>query len=175
MNAVAPDDTAVPVGDVTGAHALRGLLRVRAYQPDSPNLAPGRTLLVEHHGTWREARVTSASAHGRVVLLGLDGVGDRTAAEALRGARLLVRHADLPPTEPDEFYDFEVQGWVVETVDGRTLGTVAQTIDNGLHGVWSVRDDADHEVLIPVIDDVVRLIDRHGRRIVVDPLPGLLD
>jgi 16S rRNA processing protein RimM len=117
----------------------------------------------------------SAARHGRAgVRVAFDGVGDRTAAEALVGARVLVRRADLPAPEPGEFYHHEVVGFAVVTTDGRALGTVAETIVTGLNDVWVVRDGP-HEHLIPVIADVVGTIDRDARRITIDPMPGLLD
>src|SRR2546430_3966572 len=88
----------VAVGEIAGAHALRGWLRVRAYQPPAPSLVPGRRVLIEHAGACRELEVVSATPHGRgLVLLTLAGVDDRRAPEALVGARALGRPPDLPP------------------------------------------------------------------------------
>jgi 16S rRNA processing protein RimM len=47
-------------------------------------------------------------------------------------------------------------------------------MSTGLNDVWVVQGGA-REYLIPVIDDVVREIDRPGRRIVIAPMPGLLE
>src|SRR5437899_2003825 len=119
--------------------------------------------------------VRSAAPHGRgLVLLALAGVDDRRAAEALAGARVLVRAADLPPPAADEFYYHEVVGFRVETTGGESLGAVAETFTTGLNDVWVVRDSG-RELLIPVIADVVRAISRATRRIVIEPLPGLLE
>ena len=171
----APDADAVAVGEVIGAHALRGWLRVKPYQAPAPSLAPGRHVLLERDGAWREATITHAGAHGHgLVLLGLDGVADRDAAEALRGTTVLVRAADLPALDEDEYYHHELVGFAVETVDGRDVGIVAGVMSNGLHDVLEVRA-GDREHLIPVVSDVVCAIDRAGRRVRIDPLPGLLD
>jgi len=173
--AVTPDPTAVAVGEIVGAHALRGLLRVRPYQPSTPAFVAGRRVLLERDGAWEELTVTHAGAHGRgMLLLGLDGVADRTAAEALRGTRLLVRRADLPALDDDEYYHHEVLGFTVETVDGAVVGTIAGVMANGIHDVWEVRAGT-REHLIPVVADVVRVIDHDARRVRIDPLPGLLD
>ena len=170
-----PDPDAVAVGEVIGAHALRGWLRVKPYQPSAPSLTPGRRVFLERDGAWRAATVRHAGAHGRgLLLLGLDDVADRAAAEALRGATLLVRRADLPAIDEDEYYHHEVVGFAVETVDGHEVGVIAGVVSNGLHDVWEVRA-GDREYLIPVVTDVVRAIDRAGRRVRIDPLPGLLD
>jgi 16S rRNA processing protein RimM len=165
----------VAVGEIVGAHALRGWLRLRAYQPPVPSLAAGNRVLLEQDGVRREVQVTSAAPHARtIVLLGLEGVTDRTAAEALVGARVLVHRTDLPPVAEDEFYYHEVVGFTVATTDGVELGAIAETFATGLNDVWIVRG-AGREYLIPVIADVVRSLDRHRQRVVIEPLPGLLD
>jgi 16S rRNA processing protein RimM len=168
-------DGVVAVGEIVAAHALRGLLRVRAYQPPAPSLAPGRQVVLEHGDTRRRVTVVSAAPHARgLVLVALDGVTDRDAAEALVGARLLVRADELPPPAADEFYYHEVVGFRVETTDGRCLGTVDATFSTGVNDVLVVRD-GEREHLIPVIADVVRAIERGPRRIVIEPMPGLLE
>src|SRR5207244_1555542 len=87
----------VAVAAVVGAHSLAGILRVRAYQPPAPSLRAGSRILIEREGARTEARVRSAAPHGRgLLLVALEGITDRTAAEGLIGARLLVPMADLP-------------------------------------------------------------------------------
>src|SRR6185503_16946375 len=98
----------VAVGVVAGAHALRGMLRVRPYHLPAPSLAPGKTVLLERDGVATETRIVSAAPHGRaLVLLAVETVTDRTAAEALAGARILVPKIELPPPAEDEFYYHE--------------------------------------------------------------------
>lgn len=165
----------VAVADVVAAHGLRGLVRVRPYQPPAPSLAPGRTVLLERAGERRDARITRVAPHGRQrLLVGLDGVADRTAAEALAGARILVRTEDLPAPDAGEFYYHEVLDFAVVTTAGEPLGRIAATFSTGLHDVWVVREEG-REALLPVVADVVRTIDRAARRVIVHPLPGLLD
>lgn len=172
---VAADPGAVAIGTVQNAHALRGAIRLRPYQPPAPSLTAGLEVFLERDGAWRAVRITSAAPQPNgTLLLQLDGVADRDAAEALRGARILVRADDLPPAEDDEFYWHEVVGFRVETTDGEILGTVRETSSNGLHDVWAV-DAGGREVLVPVVADVVETIDRDGRRIVIRPLAGMLD
>src|SRR5438093_11226740 len=106
--APSPTGAVVAVGEIVGAHALRGWLRLRAYQPPAPSLVPGRRVWIAQAGACRELEVRSAAPHGRgLVLLALAGVDDRGAAEALVGARALGRTTHLPPPAADEFYCHE--------------------------------------------------------------------
>ena len=169
------DGPLVAIGEIAGAHALRGLLRLRPYQPPTPSLAPGRTVFLEGPGGRRALRVVSSAPHGRgLVLLGLEGIHDRTAAEALVRARVLVQAEALHPAGDDEFYWHEIVGFLVELSDGTPLGEIVDVFNTGTSDVWTVHGGG-REYLIPVIADVVRVLDRPGRRAVIEPLPGLLD
>jgi 16S rRNA processing protein RimM len=169
------DDALIAIGRIVGAHALRGILRLRPYQPPTPSLAPDRTVYLEDREGRRPFRVVSAAPHGRgLVLLELDGVTDRNAAEALVRTTLLVPREALPPADDDEFYWHEIVGFRAETTDGTPLGEIVDVFHTGTNDVWTVHGGG-REYLIPVIQDVVREIDRAGRRVVIHPMPGLLD
>ena len=168
------ESTRVVLGEVAGAHGIRGLLRVHAYNPDSEQLEVDGTVTLEHGSAGGRYRIESVTRHGRGLLVALEGVTDRTGAERLHGARLLVDRAALPVLATGEFYHHEVVGAEVVAEDGRSVGTVTRTMSTGLNDVWIVRN-ATREHLIPVIADVVVDIDLEARRIVIRDVPGLLD
>jgi 16S rRNA processing protein RimM len=66
-----------------------------------------------------------------------------------------------------------VVGLRVETTEGRPLGTIDEIFFNGANDVWVVKGGSG-EVLIPVIEDVVRKIDLEGGRVIIEAIPGLL-
>jgi len=162
-------------GRIVGAHGLHGALRVRAENPESPNLDIIKRLFVDRDGTMIEHRVESFAQAGRGALkVTLEGIQSVEQAQALRGLDLYRARDDLPAPAPNEFYYFQVLGLRVETIEGRALGRIEEVFFNGAHDVWVVKDGSS-EVLIPVIEDVVRQIDLDGGRAVVDAIPGLLD
>ena len=77
---VEPDATAVAVGELGSPHGLRGELRLWPYQPGAPSLTRDRRVLLERDGGWLEATIGAVAAHGRGMLVTLDGVRDRNAA-----------------------------------------------------------------------------------------------
>jgi 16S rRNA processing protein RimM len=161
-------------GRIIGAHGLRGAVRVRLDNPQSAVQALER-VFVDQNGTPVEYRVRSASRAGHGSLkMELGGVDYIEQAQALRGAELYIAVDDLPPIAENEFYYFQVVGLRVETTDGRLLGKIDEVFFNGSNDVWIVRSDC-REVLVPVIDDVVRQIDLEGGRAVIEAIPGLLD
>jgi len=110
---------------------------------------------------WR-AIVRSAGTDDRPILR-LQGVDDRSGAEALRGQDLYVARAAAPALEPGEYWAEDLRGCRVVTADGHELGTV-----EGMRALPSCEVLEVGELLVPMVGDAVRLIDIAQRRIVVD-------
>jgi 16S rRNA processing protein RimM len=163
----------IAFGRIVGVHGLRGALRVR---PDNPESNPQllERLFVDREGTPVEHRVRSSARAGRGSLkLELEGIETIEQAQALRGVDLYLAIDDLPPAADKEFYYYQVVGLRVETTEGRPLGTIDEIFFNGANDVWVVKGGSG-EVLIPVIEDVVRKIDLEGGRVIIEAIPGLL-
>jgi 16S rRNA processing protein RimM len=104
----------------------------------------------------------------------LAGIADANAAEALKGGIVMVSRASLPPIKPSEFYYFQAIGCEVLLTDHTRLGTIAEVFSNGANDVLVVRGKR-REVLVPVIEDIVKSIDLDSRRVVIESVPGLID
>ncbi len=167
------------VGRVVKPHGIRGELMVDV-STDSAELrfAVGAVLFVTSRdgSVSRTLTVTAARPHSGRLLVYFEGVADRDAAEALRGAVLSANPADLPPIDdPDEFYDHQLEGLDAVTVAGATIGTVRE-IMHGAGGELLVVDRTDGgQALVPFVREIVPEVDLAGRRVLVDPPPGLLD
>ncbi len=110
---------------------------------------------------------------GRLVLK-LAGYDTVEMAQTLVGCDFAVTEAERFPLPEDQFYDWELQGCVVETIAGRRLGKVGSVMRTG--GVPLLRVERDHgESLIPLAESIVRKIDREHKRILIDPPDGLLE
>ena len=163
------------VGRISGAHGLKGALRFRPDNPHSDTLEQVKRVFLERDGASREFRLTAITPlNATTQRITLEGIADINAAESLKGAVVMVATEDVPAAKPGEFYYYEAIGCEVFLTDGSRLGAIEEIFSNGAHDVWVVRD-AEREVLVPVIEDVVKTMDLPARRVTIDPIPGLLD
>jgi 16S rRNA processing protein RimM len=105
----------------------------------------------------RSARVERRAGTDERPILRLSGVGDRNAAEALRGESILVDGGELAE---DEFLTADLVGCEVPG-----LGTVRRVIAAPSCDLLEVGDDA---ILVPLISDAVKRVDTEARLIEVD-------
>jgi 16S rRNA processing protein RimM len=164
----------IPLGHVVNAHATRGEVRLRPFNPHSTTLRTGSAVVLRRGAAQLARHVRSVRRHKGFVLLVLDGCESRTAAEALIGYEVCVPEADLPAAGPDEIYHYQLLGMTVVTTAGTEVGVVADVLTTGGNDVCVVRADA-REHLIPLVGEVVKQVDRERLRLVIEPLPGLLE
>lgn len=162
------DDLAV--GRVTRPHGIRGEVAVEPLTEVPGRYDSGAVLRLEDG---RTLTVASSRPHRDRLLVRFQEVGDRSAAEALRGQVLLVPISDSPPMDEEgRFWIHEVVGLDVVTEEGRSLGRIREVLRNPANDLW-VAGHAGTEVLVPAVHDVVVAVDREAGRVVVRELPGL--
>jgi 16S rRNA processing protein RimM len=164
----------IEIGRLVKLHGVRGELRMLPYNPDSTLAADLPALLVRTPQGLRELAVAGVRPHKRFLLFRFEGIDGADQAAPLVGSEVCVRAEQLPPLGPDEAYHIDLIGCSVETEDGTRLGEVSDILITGSNDVCVVRD-GEREVLIPLIDDVIVRLDTEGGKIVIRPLPGLLD
>ncbi|EKF24349.1 16S rRNA processing protein RimM [Mycolicibacterium hassiacum DSM 44199] len=168
------------VGRVVKAHGIAGevVVEIRTDDPEA-RFAPGVTLRGKPSrgdGPQREFVIESSRPHSGRLLVRLRGVNDRDAADALRGTLFVIDSADLPPIEdPDEFYDHQLEGLQVVTVDGRPVGAVTEVVHTAAGELLAVRTESDDEVLVPLVSEIVTSVSLEDARIEIDPPEGLLE
>ena len=174
-----PSPATLLVGVVVRPHGLRGELVVDV-RTDSPQerFAPGTVLLraLPDGAVAAPLTVEAARPHSGRLLVRFAEAPDRDVAETLRGSRLLVDRAALPPTgDPDEFHVHHLEGLAVELADGTVVGTVRE-IAHGPGGELLVVARADApDALVPFVREIVPTVDVEAGRVVLTPPEGLLD
>jgi 16S rRNA processing protein RimM len=183
-----PDD-AIEVGRIVDAWGLKGWLKVQPFAADPQALFSCRRWFIlpsEKAGVTRPSvaasaipsllKITQVKDHGEVVVALAQEVPDRTAAEAMRGARVFVARTSFPTAGPDEFYWIDLIGLNVVNREGEKLGTVAGLLDTGPHSVLRVKPEVapvgaseqEAERLIPFVGAYVDEVSLEQRLITVD-------
>lgn len=112
---------------------------------------------------------------GTMVLLKLAGIDDATTAESLRNRAICIPLSQLAELPPDTYYQHDILGLRVVTLDEREVGVVADIIVTGGNDVYVLKAHNGQQILIPAIKEVIKQIDLIRRVIYIDPMKGLLD
>ncbi len=163
----------VCVGVVTGPHGVKGAVRIKSFTGEPEAVAQYGPLDDEAGGRRFALRLVGA-AKG-VLITKFDGIADRNEAETLRGLRLYLPRAALPPPEAEEYYHADLIGLAVALADGSAVGEVCAVYDFGAGDTLEVARPGMPSVMVPFTRAVVPVVDLAAGRLVLDPPAGLLD
>jgi len=162
------------LGVVAAPHGVRGLVRIRSFTEEPMAIGTYGPLSDE---TGRKMyRVEALSAVKGAVLARIEGVADRTAAEALRELRLYVERSALPATAERQWYEADLIGLSAVGRDGRDWGKVLAFHDFGAGLTMEISggEASRSSLMLPFTDEAVPEIDVDGGKVLVDPPAGVL-
>lgn len=154
--------TRITLAAIAGAHGVRGEVRLKLFTESIDALRAHDTVLV--NGTPR--RLLNAGGTAKSPIARLEGVSDRSAAEALRGTLVEVERDALPPLEEGEYYHSDLLGFACVSQDGSAIGTVVAVENFGAGDLLEVEIEGGRKSLIPFKPGVADLA---NGRIILDP------
>jgi len=167
----APTPGRVAVGRINSAWGMKGHVRVTPLTTNPERLKAGSTVLL--HG--RPTRILEVVTPQGYPIIRFQGYPDRSSAEQLPGTIIEIDETDLPPLPEDEYYIDDLVGIEVVTTAGEVVGRLTEVLGTGANDVYVVARPGAKDALIPAISDVVLSVDLPAKRMVIDPIPGLLD
>ncbi len=159
----------VVLGRLADPYGIRGWIRLYPFGDDPLDWAQMPVWWMAREGEpWREVGLKGLKVHGDGLVVALEGVDDRTAAEALKGVLVGAPRNNLPVTDEDEFYWGDLLGLAVVNTAGERLGTVAGLIETGANDVLRVVADDGSERLLPFVAAVVLAVEKEAGLIRVE-------
>ena len=169
---------AIEVGRIADAWGIKGWFKVLSHSADPQALFSSKRwfILPSEKGAKTfsgvlKLSIREAKTHSDTVVATAQDVDDRTAAEALKGARIFVSRSSFPTAEKDEYYWVDLIGLAVVNREGVALGDVRELLSTGAQTVLVMdflQDGKPQERLIPFVAAYVDDVDLVKRVITVD-------
>jgi 16S rRNA processing protein RimM len=169
---------AIEVGRIADAWGVKGWFKVLPHSADPQALFSSKRWYLQPSEKGPRVfsgtvllRVREAKEHSDAVVARADGVEDRSAAEALKGARIFIPRSSFPTAAEDEYYWIDLIGLDVVNREGVHLGKVRELVSTGPQTVLVIEFEEGgkpQERMLPFVSAYVDKVDLPGRRIEVD-------
>jgi len=123
----------------------------------------------------RSLQIEERWFHGNRLVFKFAGFDRIEEAKELVGLHLAVPAAERVELPRGSFYEWELAGCRVETIDGQYIGDAKETMRTGGVEILTVVDSTGREMLIPMVTDICVGIDIENKLIRIDPPEGLLE
>lgn len=154
------------MGRIVGAFGIQGWVKVKVFTEAADGLDGYESWIVRTREGWRAMAVEDFEVHSKGPVAKLAGCGGRDAADALRGAEVAVPREALGEADEGSLYWVDLIGLEVVSVDGESLGKVAELFEAGDTSVLVL--GGSKQIMIPFVAEYVKSVDRDAKRITVD-------
>jgi 16S rRNA processing protein RimM len=163
----------VAVGKVVGVFGSKGSLRV-SILTDFPSRIPRLKSVYLAGGDTKLYQVVAFKRHGRGYNLTVSGVDTREQARALVGSYVSIPEEELEQLPQGTYYGFQVVGSTAVFPDGEKIGEIKDILELPGNDVLVI-DRKGEEVLVPLVEAFVKEIDVKEKRVVIEPVKGLIE
>ena len=159
-------------GKILGAHGVRGVMKVESWC-DTPKIlaAQKRVFLAAKDGSYKEAKVVSASVSTNIVLMNLDGFENREEVQGMKNTVLFLKREDIPLKKGSYLLADIIGLPVIDANNGTKYGTVKDITDSVASRLYVVEASDGKEVLIPDIKQFIKEINVE-EGVFITPIPG---
>lgn len=162
------------IGKIVAPFGIHGEMKVFSLS-DVPNRFAklGTVYLGPEHTQYA---ITGVRPHkGDTLILKLAGVNDPEHVEKLRNYELSIPLSKLAKLPPDSYYQHDIIGLRVFTLDEREVGKITDIMVTGSNDVYVVTPAEGKQILLPAIKEIIKQIDLIRQMMYIEPIGGLLD
>jgi 16S rRNA processing protein RimM len=159
----------IELGRIRRPFGVKGWLHVESFTEPLEALLDYRSWRLRSSGGAHALRVLAEGrAQGRELVVRLEGVEDRQAAQALVGAVIEVARSELPPPGAREYYRADLLGLAVSNREGVDLGVLAHFVEAANGATMVIRHAVSGEYWVPATPEYLWHVDLAAGRIIVD-------
>lgn len=168
-------DNCFYLGYISKAQGFKGGLIAFFDVDDLRNYARLDHLLIELHGVLTPFFIETINLKDKnFVHLKIEGVDSQDAAIELAGNEIYLPLEDLPKLKDDEYYLHDLVGMTVIDATSGEVGVVEKVLDYNNNPLLQILQNSE-EILVPLIDNFVKQVDKKAKTIYIDVPEDLLD
>ena len=162
------------IATIVGAHGIKGAIKAR-YVTNAPEYyLEKKTFFIEKDEILSPLDIIRIYESKNCWIILFDEINSRNEAEVIKGSRLLLPDNQLKPLENNEIFLHKIIGCRVEDQKGKILGKITDVMETGANNVYEVSNGSS-AFLVPDVTHVVLELNVATQRMIIDPLPGLID
>lgn len=160
------------VGKIINTHGLRGDVKVIPWTDMPEDFEEIPVVYIRRKNDNEQLTVSKIKYQKNNLIVKFKELNDINQAEKYKGLVLYANREDLWELEEGVYYIADLIGLDVYDESGK-IGVLADVFNTGANDIYEVRREGKKNLLLPVIDEVVREIDLENKRITVHVMEGL--
>ncbi|MGM0396837.1 MAG: ribosome maturation factor RimM [Bacillota bacterium] len=161
------------IGKITGTHGIKGDVKVYPLTSSTDRFFDLKKAYIGEDKI--ELQLQNIKLHKGMVLLQFKGLEDINKVLGLKDQYIYVDEEDKVVLPEDHYFISDLVGCKVYDKNESFIGTITDVIQNSANDVYVVTDDDSRNHLIPAVKAFILLVDVNQKKIIVDPIEGMIE
>ncbi|MCX6305152.1 MAG: ribosome maturation factor RimM [Bacteroidetes bacterium] len=163
------------LGKILKTHGNRGQVQLHLDVDDPETYQELESVFLDLHGERIPFFITALELkHNRKAIVKFQDFDTLEDAESLQGLEMYLPITELPALKGNQFYYHEIKGFqVVDHIHGN-IGVIGDILELPHQSLFQILH-GDKEILIPIVDDIIRKVDRKKKLLMIEAPPGLIE
>jgi len=163
------------LGKIVKRYSFKGELLAKLDTDDPKRYTKMESVFVEINKKLIPFFIECCSLHKSTLLrVKFEGVENDEDTAPFIGSQLYLPLELLPELEGDKFYYHEIIGFAMEDTTFGKIGTITGINDSTAQALFEIDRDG-KEILIPLIDDFIKKVDKDKKTILLEVPEGLIE
>ena len=163
------------IGKIVNTHGMRGEVKIVPWT-DTPDVFEDLTVIyIKNKSEYKPLNIESVRYQKNNLIVKFKEYSDINDILQYKNAVLYAERDDLGELPEGVYYIVDLIGLEVFTESGEKIGIIADVFNTGASDIYDVKRDGKKNLLLPVIDEVVKNVDIEGGKVIVNVMEGLDD
>ena len=161
----------IHIGTITGVFGIKGELKVKFLLTKPKKIIDQNLIFIEK--IKKKIKIKFIRAHKNYTIIKFDNINNRNKAELLINKKLLINKNKLPALSKNEYYPDDLIGFVVQTINGKTLGLVKKIFNFVAGDLLEIYSNKKF-FFLPFDKNNIKKIDKKNKKIISKPMKGIV-
>lgn len=161
------------IGKITGTHGIKGDLKVYPLTDSTERFFDLAKVYIGDEKI--EVQLNSVKLHKGIVLLKFEGLEDINKVLNFKDEYVYVDEDDKVELPENHYFISDLLGCSVYDKKESLIGTITDVIQNSANDVYVVTNESGKDYLIPAVEAFVVLVDVESKKMIVDPIEGMIE
>ena len=161
------------IGKIINTHGLKGEVKVSAWTDFPEDFASLSYALTKHGGEEKRLEISGVKYQKNNIIVKFREINSIEEAQSYKNAVLYVPKEELPELPENVYYIAELIDCDVFSEEGGKIGVLCDVFSTGSNDVYDIKRENAKNLLVPIIDGVVKSVDTQNKRIVIKIPEGL--
>jgi len=163
------DDKKIYLGKITGAHGIKGWLKIQSFSSPPENILNYPQWIINNQGKNDFYSLEQGRKQKNKIVVKLEKINDRNTAESLINSKIQILRSDLPKLSNENYYWSDLVGLSVLNSEDKVIGKIESLIETGANDVMVINTTKDKRALVPfVMHEIIKEVNVELNYIKID-------